>query len=49
MIRIMGGLKGPAFQTLRHFAEKTLFFRSLRAGRRDAAASRFTFFKGATL
>ena len=31
------------------FAEKTLFFRSLLAGRRCAAASRFTFFKGETL
>ena len=31
------------------FAEKTRFFRSLWAGRRCAAASRFTFFKGETL
>ena len=31
------------------FAEKTRFFRSLRAGRRCAAASRFTFFKDETL
>ena len=31
------------------FAEKTRFFRSLWAGRRCAAASRFTFFKDDTL
>ena len=31
------------------FAEKARFFRSLWAGRRCAAASRFTFFKGKTL
>ena len=31
------------------FAEKTRFFRSLLAGRRCAAASRFTFFKVETL
>ena len=31
------------------FAEKTRFFRSLWAGRRCAAASRFTFFKVETL
>ena len=31
------------------FAEKTRFFRSLWAGRRRAAASRFTFFKVETL
>ena len=31
------------------FAEKTRFFRSLRTGRRCAAASRFTFFKVETL
>ncbi|HIX41399.1 MAG TPA: hypothetical protein H9857_11480, partial [Candidatus Desulfovibrio intestinigallinarum] len=31
------------------FAEKTRFFRSLWAGRRCAAASRFTFFKAKTL
>ena len=31
------------------FAEKTRFFRSLWAGRRYAAASRFTFFKDDTL
>ena len=31
------------------FAGKTRFFRSLWAGRRCAAASRFTFFKGKTL
>ena len=31
------------------FAEKARFFRSLWAGRRCAAASRFTFFKGETL
>ena len=31
------------------FAEKTRFFRSLWAGRRYAAASRFTFFKVETL
>ncbi|MCI7568870.1 MAG: hypothetical protein MSH25_05780, partial [Desulfovibrio sp.] len=44
------------FETLRvsnptacRFAEKTRFFRSLWAGRRCAAASRFTFFKGETL
>ena len=44
------------FETLRvsnhttcRFAEKARFFRSLRAGRRCAAASRFTFFKGETL
>ena len=43
------------FETLRvsnhtacRFAEKTRFFRSLWAGRRCAAASRFTFFKGET-
>ena len=44
------------FETLRvsnhtacRFAEKTRFFRSLWAGRRCAAASRFTYFKGETL
>ena len=44
------------FETLRvsnhtacRFAEKARFFRSLWAGRRCAAASRFTFFKGETL
>ena len=44
------------FETLRvsnhtacRFAEKTRFFRSLWAGRRCAAASRFTFFKVETL
>ncbi|MCI7569609.1 MAG: hypothetical protein MSH25_09685 [Desulfovibrio sp.] len=44
------------FETLRvsnhtacRFAEKTRFFRSLWAGRRCVAASRFTFFKGETL
>ncbi|WP_297261078.1 hypothetical protein [uncultured Desulfovibrio sp.] len=44
------------FETLRasnhtawRFAEKARFFRSLLAGRRCAAASRFTFFKGKTL
>ncbi|WP_299395927.1 hypothetical protein, partial [uncultured Desulfovibrio sp.] len=44
------------FETLRvsnhtacRFAEKAQFFRSLWAGRRCAAASRFTFFKGETL
>ena len=44
------------FETLRvsnhtacRFAEKTRFFRSLRAGRRCAAASRFTVFKVETL
>ncbi|MDM8216598.1 hypothetical protein QUW15_10645 [Desulfovibrio piger] len=44
------------FETLRvsnhtacRFAEKTRFFRSLLAGRRCAAASRFTFFKVETL
>ncbi|HJA77609.1 MAG TPA: hypothetical protein H9774_12270, partial [Candidatus Desulfovibrio gallistercoris] len=31
------------------FAEKTRFFRSLWAGRRCAAASSFTFFKGEAL
>ena len=31
------------------FAEKARFFRSLRAGRRCAAASRFTFEKGEAL
>ena len=31
------------------FAEKARFFRSFGAGRRCAAASRFTFFKGETL
>ena len=31
------------------FAEKARFFRSLWAGRRCAAASRFTFFKAKTL
>ncbi|HJA76631.1 MAG TPA: hypothetical protein H9774_07170 [Candidatus Desulfovibrio gallistercoris] len=31
------------------FAEKARFFRSLSAGRRGAAASRFPFFKGKTL
>ena len=31
------------------FAEKARFFRSLLAGRRCAAASRFTFFKGEAL
>ena len=35
--------------TARRFAEKTRFFRSLLAGRRCAAASRFTFFKVETL
>ncbi|MCI7568804.1 MAG: hypothetical protein MSH25_05445, partial [Desulfovibrio sp.] len=35
--------------TARRFAEKARFFRSLWAGRRCAAASRFTFFKGETL
>ena len=44
------------FETLRvsnhtacRFAEKARFFRSLWAGRRCAAASRFTFFKGEAL
>ena len=44
------------FETLRvsnhtacRFAEKTRFFRSLWAGRRCPAASRFNFFKGETL
>ena len=31
------------------FAEKVWFFRSIRAGRRCAAASLFTIFKGETL
>ena len=35
--------------TVCRFAEKTRFFRSLRAGRHYVAASRFTFFKVETL
>ena len=49
-------LKDFQFETLRvsnhtawRFAEKTLFFRPVRAVRRCAAASRSAFFKGKTL
>ena len=50
--RLSSGRRGRASATgrrVRLAPEKTLFFRSLRAGRRCAAASRFTFFKGETL
>ena len=41
------GLKRFAFKPYGlSFRGKTLFFRSVRAGRRGAAASRFAFFKG---
>ncbi|WP_300806910.1 hypothetical protein, partial [uncultured Desulfovibrio sp.] len=50
--RASGILEQFQFETLRvsnhtacRFAEKVRFFRSLRAGRRCAAASRFTFFQ----
>ena len=46
------GVRGFSFPKQTHtacrFAEKTRFFRSLLAGRRCAAASRFSFFKGET-
>ncbi|MCI7569710.1 MAG: hypothetical protein MSH25_10195 [Desulfovibrio sp.] len=40
---------GVSNHTACRFAEKALFFRSLWAGRRCAAASRFIFFKVETL
>ncbi|WP_291487804.1 hypothetical protein [Desulfovibrio sp.] len=44
----MGKPLSPAHAACR-FREKAQFFRSLLAGQRGAAASRFTFFKGETL